>query len=304
MQPLLIYYGYPALINGSRNLEEAASHFGRYSMVVLGDGLWDGRHPNHDAVCRLVEQLPEVRFFGYVDLGVHSPHHPVHNLQVAEIERRSRAFQAMGMQGILLDDYGYDFANTRERQIEAVNALHGLGLAVIANSWDPRHALDAEAGPGNLRGLASPLRSTDYYLYESYLVSNGQWVGFKQWRAKANTLEKLLRSRKVGVISCTTGGAQALVGPEEWPFIWQCAWLEGHAAAAWGEPNFSASDNQAPWRERPELPTGRRGPARPAGSYSVQCACRDGRALADYATKQVAVESIPPWWKRVLRRTT
>ncbi len=300
--PLLIYYGYPALINGSRDLSEASAHFAAYSMVILGDGLQDPRHPNHSATRTILEQTPETRYFGYIDLGVHSPNHRVQNLTLDEIARRAQAWKSLGVTGILLDDYGYDFANTRERQRQAADSIHNHGLHIIANSWDPRHALDNAPGPGNPKGLPCPLLNTDYYLWESYLINNGNWSSFKQWRAKANTLAPLLKASRVQVISCTTGSAAALDAVSGWPFVCHCAWLEGHLALAWGEPNFSASDNQAPWRPRPDFPSGRRGRARPAGTSGMQCSYAHGVVVADYASKELSFQSAKPWWKSWLPR--
>lgn len=265
--------------------------------MVLGDGLQDRRHPNHDAVREILQQLPQVKFHGYIDLGVYSPHHRVHNLKLEEIEARARNWRDMGMVGVLLDDYGYDFANTRQRQREAVAALHDLGLSVIANSWDPRHALDAEPSEGNPKGLSSPLGKGDYYLYESYLVQQGNWVSFKQWRAKSNTLQKLLRSSKVEVLSCTTTQDGQASQPEVWEFAARCAWLEGHRGFAWGEPHFSAADNQAPWRSRPPMPSGRKGAVRPRGTSALECACDEGLAIVDFEAKSFEIQPGKPWWK-------
>src|SRR5580693_8524112 len=45
---LLIYYGYPSLINGANgNLTKAASTLGSYNDVVLGDTLELSSHPDH-----------------------------------------------------------------------------------------------------------------------------------------------------------------------------------------------------------------------------------------------------------------
>lgn len=291
------------MINASRDIAEAAANFSRYWMVVLGDGLQEPRHPNHDATREIVAGLPEVEFFGYIDLGVHSPAARVQNLQMAEIRRRCEAWRKLGTRGILLDDYGYDYATTRQRQTDAVDAVHQAGMNVIANSWDPRHALDGESGPGNPKGLPTPLTAKDYYLYESYLVNDGEWINFKNWRAKANTLEKLARKTRVGVLSCTT-----TTHPESEQsridFAWKCAWVEGHAGWAWGEPNFGASDNRSPYRERPQPPAERRRPnLRPVGQYGIECGCESGRVIADYANKEIRVEPRPSLWRRWFRLT-
>lgn len=268
-------------------------------MVVLGDGLQDRRHPNHDLTSEVIRACPRVRFFGYVDLGVHSPGHNVQNLDTTQQQKRFEAWKSLGMTGVLLDDYGYDFAVTRQRQIEAVKALHSLELKAIANSWDPRHALDGEPGPANPKGLPSPLGKGDFYLYESYLVSNGQWSGFKAWRAKAGTLSRLSAASGVEVLSCTTSVAGTEAG-EMWPFVAACAALEGHRGCAWGEPDFSAGNNQAPWRDRPQVPAGLRGSARSRGSHSVERNCLQGLAVANYLSKEFNIEPHRPWWKKIL----
>ncbi len=295
---MLIYYGYPALINGAKTLEEAARHFSLYSIVVLGDGLQDHRHPNHDATHDLIAGLPSVGFFGYVDLGVHSPHHPVQNLPISQLQHRASAWKNLGARGVLLDDYGYDFGVTRQRQVEAVRATRAEGLKAIANSWDPRHALDSQPGPANPKGDPSPLGQGDFYLYESYLVSNGEWSGFKTWRSKANTLARLL-SNGVEVLSCTTASPLSCAA-EMWPFTALCAWMDGHHACGWGEPNFSADDNQAPWRERPPFPPGAKGPARGRGSHSLERSCQQGLAVANYLSKEMTFQPKKPWWERLL----
>ena len=267
-------------------------------MVVLGDGIQDPRHPNHDATRELISALPDVRFFGYIDLGVHSPHHQVQNLRMEQIRHRAAAWKQLGMSGVLLDDYGYDFATTRQRQIEAVESLRSHELSVIANSWDPRHALDQEPGPANPKGIPSPLGKGDFYLYESYLVSNGEWTGFKNWRSKANTLARFL-GKGVEEVSCTT--ATPLCSPDEmWPFTALCAWMEGHRACGWGEPNFSAGDNLAPWRNRPDFPQAPKGQPRGRGAHSLERPCQEGLAIANYLSKEFTVQPTKPWWERLL----
>lgn len=290
-------------MNGSRDIRQAAEVFQPYWLVVLGDGLQDPRHPDHAPTRELVQLAPDTLFFGYIDLGVQSSSGPLQNLRQKEIASRVAAWRSLGARGILLDDYGYDYGVTRERQIEAVGHVHEAGLNVIANSWDPRHALDSDPGPANPKGLRSPLRRSDYYFYESYLVSEGEWVNYKAWRAKANTLGKLLRRQPVGILSCTTT-TRSETDQERIEFAWACAWLEGHDGWGWGEPNFSASDNAAPYRARPKAPApNRRSGIRPSGEFSVECLCDGGRVVADYANKLVRLEPRPSWLRRLFRLT-
>lgn len=301
VDPLLIYYGYPSLINGSESAQDSLEHFEKYARVVLGDGLQNPNHPDHPHSKWLIASLEATQFFGYIDLGVYSPHHPMQNLSIQEIESRAVAWKELGARGILLDDYGYDFAVTRERQTLAVETLHRLGLSVIANSWDPRHALDPMVCEANPKGTGSPLKSGDFYLYESYLISNGEWTHFKRWRAKANTLNRLLKAHPVGVVSTTTTLPGVTLTQQDLEFTYHCAWMEGHQAFAWGEPSFAAADNLAPWRPRPEPigGQGKIGKTKAAPGEAIQCTTPEGRIIADYVRKKIYLDSRQSWWQRL-----
>ena len=79
---LLIYYGWPSVINGSTTVAGAAAELGRYDLVVLGDGVDKPEHPDH-AKTRQILRHPAAAgttFFGYVDLGVSTQ-----NLKIAAV---------------------------------------------------------------------------------------------------------------------------------------------------------------------------------------------------------------------------
>lgn len=305
MKALLIYYGYPSLINGSKTKQDSLEHFRNYAQVVLGDGLQNASHPDHAHSKWLIANLSSTLFFGYIDLGVYSPHHPMQNLSLVEIGKRAADWKDLGVAGILLDDYGYDFAVTRERQKMAVETLHQLGLRVIANSWDPRHALDSAPCEGNPKGLPAPLKSGDFYLYESYMINNGEWTHFKQWRAKSNTLARLRKSqREIEILSTTTTRPGVHLTQADLEFVYHCAWMEGHQGFAWGEPHFAAGDNQAPWRTRPQmLSPVTPSKIRPAPGETIQCLTTEGRAIADFSKKTIYLDPRKSWWQKFLRWT-
>lgn len=302
LEALLIYYGFPSLINGSQSTEEACQHFARYQRVILGDGLEDLKHPDHQATRSLMEGCPTTRFYGYIDLGCFCPHHPVQNLSLKQIHHRLQNWRQLGVEGILFDDYGYDFRVTRQRQIQAVQSAHELGLSVIANSWDPGDALGAKICGNNPGGLASPLRAEDGYLMESYLVAQGHWVAFSSWRKRCLILKKVLSETPVEVHCCTTTQAGASVEPASAiQFLSFSAWMDGHRSFAWGEPFFSAGDNLAPWHRRPDLP--QRRPSRISVSKTreeIDVFLPGSRLQLCY--KQKRVQELPPLkpWRRWL----
>ncbi len=301
-ESLLIYYGYPGLINGSQELDQAIGHFRGYRWIVLGDGLQRMDHPQHRLTQELIAAFPDTEFFGYIDLGVYSAHTQVQNLSLEEIGQRAKAWKNLGARGVLLDDYGYDFANTRSRQNEAVQRLHDLGLACAANSWDPRHALCASPAPGNTKGKSTALGPGDFYLYESYLWQEGQFSTYKVWRAKTNTLQPLLKQSKVKVWAVTTAGPQDSFCSQAWQFLAQCAWLDGWSGLGWGEPHFSALDNLAPKRELPTFFGVAQGSHYVLGETRLGRSCSAGEVVLDFPQKAVQLSPRQPFWKKWLRR--
>lgn len=249
---LLIYYGYPSRINGTVSVEGARQHFEAYQLVVIGDKLEQATHPDHSPTKEIISSL-KTQFFGYIDLGVHTPHGQVQNLPISEIERRVELWQKLGVVGILLDDFGYDFGVSRERQNQAVSLCHQAGLKVIANSWQVADCLGSEAHPLNRRGTPPRLRASDYYLWESYQIKQGAIVTWKNWREKAQQLAAARARHKIGVLSCTTTERADEFREAHLQYSYAAAALEGHCGFGWGEPHFGATDNQAPLRQL-ELP--------------------------------------------------
>ena len=256
---LLVYYGYPASINAASSIAEAAAEFGRYDYVVWGEGLESPAHPDHANAVAIIahEATAATRILGYVDIGVTSQ-----NLPMTEIEARIARWVKMGADGILFDNFGYDFGTGRARQNAAVDLAHALGLAVIAGPFRPTDAFGREIDPVyNPSGVASSLGATDFYLYESHGVELGEYEDAVAWRQKADTLEAHRQALGFRVLSITTTASDGPGAYDEGRFFyaWHAALLSGHAASGWGEFGYSASgmsNGQAPYRARPTLDPG------------------------------------------------
>lgn len=100
----------------------------------------------------------------------------------------------MGAKGIFLDEFGYDYRTTRERQNEIVDFCHVNSLPVIANAWEVDHVFGTknyivEAGktkkhPGNPNNLECHLTEDDYIFFEHlmfYGVSNTKVTAQVPW---------------------------------------------------------------------------------------------------------------------------
>ncbi len=259
---LLIYYGWPSVINGSSSNAAAAGHYAQYDYVVLGDGLWAASHPDHANTLSILSdpQLANTKVFGYLDLGVSTQ-----NLTMFSIESRVLQWQSMGVHGIFFDDFGYDFATSRDRQNEAVDFVHAQGMPVIANAFQPQDAFGTEFnGNYNLFRKPTTLNHDDYYLFESHQILNGVPVSQSQWLDKALDLRELRDVHGFKILSITTKLAETY-DETLFHYSWMSAVLFGHHATGWGEEEFSAtgaSNGLAPYRARPTLNPGNtyRGP--------------------------------------------
>lgn len=248
---LLIYYSWPSLINGSNgNIALAAAEFSRYDDIILGDLIETPEHPDHaNTVAILTESvLDETRVFGYIDLGVS----PGQNLSLAEIENRMQQWQATGADGIFLDDFGYDYSVTRERQNAATELAHGLGMSVIANAWIPAHALGDEVDPvANPSGTPTALNSSDFYLFESFQIQEGSFVSEAAWQAKAEALKVYRNGIGIGVFTVTTELSTDEYEESKFHYSWFSGLLYSYDSVGWGDYLFSALDALAPFRDRP-----------------------------------------------------
>lgn len=178
IEKVLLYYGYPIAINGAWNVENAVNIYRTYDVVVLGDTYQDPTHPVYaDTVAiirRLSEVAPEVRVVGYVPIGLDKSWEDS-NLTMDELKHRVDQWDTIGVHGIFLDEFGYDYGVTRERQNEIVSYCHGLGKFVFANSWSIEYCFNPDPMEiswlpdfyPNPNGLAPELNENDYYLYEN-----------------------------------------------------------------------------------------------------------------------------------------
>jgi hypothetical protein len=233
---LLIYYSYPSAINGSRGDAAAAQkHFAQYDFVVLGAGLEDPKHPDHAKTAAIIKGAKHTAFFGYVDLGVSTT-----NLPLKDVAAKLEAWGKMGVRGILLDDFGFDYKVDRERQNAAVEAAHKLKLRVIANAWKPEDAF------GDADGKAPALTKDDIYLWESYRFQEGAAVPVDDWRKKAETIATLQKKIPFEVFSASTTKQKTTKLQESFAHQWYCAALDGYAATGWGQPSFASADGDAP----------------------------------------------------------
>lgn len=248
---LLIYYSWPSVINGSNgNVELAAAEFARYDVLVLGDLLEKTSHPDHANTVAILAHpaLAETQVYGYIDLGVS----PGQALPIEEIELRLDEWQATGADGVLFDEFGYDYGVTRGRQNAAVDAAHARGVSVIANAWIPGDAFDPAVHPTmNPDGAPPHLGTGDTFLFESFQIQEGTYVPESAWIDKATSLEGFRSILGFSILGVTTSLPADTYDSAKFEYVWYSALLYGYRGVGWGEYLFASDDALAPYHDPP-----------------------------------------------------
>lgn len=182
---LLIYYGYPIAYKSMWEPTQVISEISAtYKYWVVGHTYQDPSHEEYDSTVQIMQGVRAngVKLYGYIPLGTSS-----YNYSLAQITTIVDQWKAIGVDGIFLDEYGYDYGVTRQRQIDVVNMVHSKGLPVCANAWVFEEFVSdtlAETGwpagdwkyerwlVNNPNNLPSPKQPGDSYLIENFCYDN------------------------------------------------------------------------------------------------------------------------------------
>lgn len=253
---LAVYYGWPLTVNESNyDSTKIIDAFDEYDLIVFGGGLIDNLSGTdktlfENVISGLDNGLRKV--FGYVTISPNTYN------KVSEIETRVQAWKAMGLDGIFLDEAGMDYGTKRSRQDSVVKYIHGEGMPVMLNAWNPRDAL---SGTPEL-GHNSAIR--DYFMLESFMISSSAKHGFVDFGANdAETgarYQAALNAKNsfpnLGVVTLTTTKITSFYECQ-FQNAWWATMAYGFDAMGWGEINFSAGNaalnmaNRLPYRNRP-----------------------------------------------------
>lgn len=286
---IAIYYGFPSLINGSAgDLNAAAAVLNDYDVVVLGDGLQfpqftgamgqistptcdQNSHDDHDNTVTIIGALDSA-VYGYIAIGGENtfrkcpPNPDPKPLSIAEIKARIDAWDAMGADGVFLDEAEYSFGVSRARQNEIVDYAHGLGLNAFMNTYHPDDAfspavvgtivysdgqLDGETSSVEMNptGAATHLGGADLYLLEGFQVSLGAFEDPNDWVDRSDSAAAYRAQFGTLIATAATTGGSFDQGQLD--YAWWSTFLYGFDFAGWGEQFFSASDSLLPFRTTP-----------------------------------------------------
>lgn len=121
------------------------------------------------------------KLFGYVNLGPNNPENPQNSWRYANLNKVKTEIDQIaesGWYGVFIDQFGYDFHETRQRQNEIVDYAHQRGLKCFVNAWFPDDAMGSTFhAVNNPKSEPSHLNSGDYFLIESFLMSDSSYRG-------------------------------------------------------------------------------------------------------------------------------
>lgn len=197
---LLIYYGwlnsFNSSVNGWNN-EKVAQDIAKYRLAVFGDGIQDPNHgdyANTQVIIPRVKALnPDCLMFGYVSAD------QSFNDFTGKVDQWG---QIGSMDGIFIDEAGYDFGRTRSEFNQRVDYVHDRTDMNIcfANAWNTDHILGTANDPSypnstyNDTSAESSLTSTDWVLLESFPINTASYTdttGYESksdWAARGNKM--------------------------------------------------------------------------------------------------------------------
>jgi len=192
---MLVYYGYlnsfNSGVNGWSN-EAVALDMAKYDVLVFGDGVQDPTHPDYANTSVIIPRLkvlkPDALIFGYVSA----------NQSLANFQTKASQWDNLEINGIFIDEAGYDFGVSRADLNNRVSYIRSLDYAVIsyANSWNMDHIIGTTNDPSypnstyNPSLTASLLDSRDYYLLESFVVNTLSYSGNAGYATQSDFLTR------------------------------------------------------------------------------------------------------------------
>jgi len=265
---LLIYYGYPNSFNSGVNVwnnEKVAQDMAKFRLVVLGDGVQNPTHPdysNSEIIIPRVQALnPNTLVFGYVSA----------NQSFSNFKTKVNQWRDLNIDGIFIDEAGYDFGVTREQFNQRVDFVHADDLSggtdtsellVFANAWNTNHILGTENdvtypnSTYNSDLVESSLTQNDWILMESFPINTTSFTqGYESVSSWVTRGLRLLSLRYtygvnfagVGVINNGNGSGQSLFN---FGFISALMWSLG--AFGTSDTSYGAGATVTYWT-RPDM---------------------------------------------------
>ena len=242
---LAIYYGWPSVVNATYTVNGAANVFKDYDTVVLGAGLENNLHGDHQNTIDIINHPDMVNTlcYGYINSTD----------SLSSNETKIDNWLSMGIDGIFCDNFGYDFGVTRSQQNDLVNYIHSKSLSAFVNAWEPDDVFSNNiVATYNPSGISHVLGADDYYLAESFQIINGGYQDTTFWKTKSDKMVnyKNIYGTKMATITTTDS---TVFDQNKWDYSYMSAVLYNFDLVGWGELYYSASSGSLPFRIRADV---------------------------------------------------
>jgi hypothetical protein len=245
---LAIYYGWLSSVNATFSVSGAVSVFQVYDLLIVGAGLELPTHGDYANTLAIINNpgMANTQIFGYIDA--------TQTLDV--IQNQIDQWIAVGVKGIFLDKFGYDFGLTRDVQREIIWCVHAKNLLAFVNAWNPDDVFNPTAGPNNPNGLSTRLNPTDWYLAESFAIKLGAYDdsdldgnGIKDFQDKAAKMTSYQTTYGIQLAATSSYDNEAF-DQNKMDYSYFASALNGFNAFSFGEYLYSAVSAQLPFRTR------------------------------------------------------
>jgi hypothetical protein len=238
-----IYYGFPSLVNGSTTIQQAIDNFAFYDTIVfpiVDQVAFPAEYTNLQQIVAGLLALNK-KVFGYVQVGSRT---------VLDISTDITYWQTVNanITGVLLDEFGFDFFNTRDRMVTLLDTLRIFNLGFILNAFNPDDIFSTDPNP--LQNITLQNNGKEFYLFESFGILDAQNITCTNNNADFQVfVAKVQKILNYGVQQFTLACTTNITSPVD-PFnqdlfneyYYMCE-LMGYAGFYWSEYNFSANIN-------------------------------------------------------------
>ena len=188
---LLIYYGWLNSFNYGTNAwnnENVAQDMAKYNYLIFGDGVQDSGHGDYTNTQIIIPRIKVLNqralIFGYVTA----------DQSLVDFKSKVDDWNTLDVDGIFMDECGYDYGRTRAEFNERVDYVHGKTNANLCfvNAWNLNHILGTDNDPSypnstyNTTSGTSNLTENDWCLLESFPINTTAFTTTGGYESKSD----------------------------------------------------------------------------------------------------------------------
>jgi len=262
---MLIYYGWLNSYNYSIHAwsnEKVAQDMARYCLLVFGDGIQNpdhGDYANTTVIIPRVKALnPECQIYGYVSA----------DQTFSDFTTKVDQWGVIGgMDGIFIDEAGYDFGVTRAEFNQRVDYVHDRTSCNLcfANAWNTDNILGTANDPSfpnstyNDTSAESNLAQNDWILLESFplnttsFTSTGGYESASSWATRGSKMQALRSTYNVNFSAAGIVNNDNTKGTELFNFGYISSLMWSLESFGTSDTNYGASSATVKYWDRPSL---------------------------------------------------